>query len=84
MIISIRKKPVTVQAILWDGLDFDEVREFCKPEYCTINQHGILDVYNTSDTQWIRINQGHYIIKGIKGELYPCAPDVLHETYEIL
>jgi len=23
-----------------------------------------------------------YIIKGVKGEFYPCDPDIFHETYE--
>lgn len=27
-------------------------------------------------------NGGDYIIKGIKGELYPCKPDVFKATYE--
>ena len=24
-----------------------------------------------------------YIIKGIKGELYPCKPDIFEATYEL-
>ena len=27
-------------------------------------------------------NEGDYIIKGIKGEFYPCKPDIFKETYE--
>lgn len=30
-----------------------------------------------------RITWGEWIIKGIKGELYPCKPDVFEATYEI-
>lgn len=26
--------------------------------------------------------KGHWIIKGVKGEIYPCAPDIFAETYE--
>lgn len=25
---------------------------------------------------------GDYIIKGIKGEIYPCKPDIFEKTYE--
>jgi len=25
---------------------------------------------------------GDYIIKGVKGELYPCKPDIFEATYE--
>lgn len=27
-------------------------------------------------------NVGDYIIKGIKGEIYPCKPDIFEETYD--
>lgn len=26
--------------------------------------------------------EGDWIIKGIKGEFYPCKPDIFQETYE--
>lgn len=25
-----------------------------------------------------------YIIKGVKGEFYPCKPDIFEETYEMI
>ena len=27
-------------------------------------------------------NEGDYIVKGIKGEFYPCKPDIFEMTYE--
>ena len=27
-------------------------------------------------------NVGDYIIKGVKGEFYPCKPDIFEQTYE--
>lgn len=30
-----------------------------------------------------RANHGDYIIKGVKGELYPCKPDIFEMTYEL-
>ena len=27
---------------------------------------------------------GDFIIKGVKGEFYPCKPDIFYETYEIV
>jgi hypothetical protein len=27
-------------------------------------------------------SKGDYIIKGIKGELYPCKPDIFEASYE--
>jgi hypothetical protein len=28
-------------------------------------------------------NVGDYIIKGVKGEFYPCKPDIFEATYEV-
>jgi len=27
---------------------------------------------------------GDYIIKGVKGEFYPCKPEIFEQTYEIV
>lgn len=27
-------------------------------------------------------DNGDYIIKGVKGEIYPCKPDIFEATYE--
>ena len=29
-------------------------------------------------------NPGDYLIRGVKGELYPCKPDIFEETYELV
>lgn len=28
------------------------------------------------------ISKGDYVIKGLKGEFYPCKPDIFEQTYE--
>ena len=28
--------------------------------------------------------QGDYIIKGVKGEFYPCKPNIFEATYEVV
>lgn len=28
------------------------------------------------------VDYGDYIIKGVKGEFYPCKPDIFEQTYE--
>lgn len=30
----------------------------------------------------MRANSGDWIIRGVKGELYPCKPDIFDATYE--
>ena len=30
----------------------------------------------------MKVSEGDWIIKGIKGEFYPCKPDIFEATYE--
>jgi hypothetical protein len=30
----------------------------------------------------MRADEGDWIIRGVKGELYPCKPDIFEATYE--
>jgi len=32
----------------------------------------------------MEISEGDFIITGIKGERYPCKPDIFHTTYELV
>lgn len=50
--------------------------------YSASNQGGIYLKTLESDGQTQKANFGDYIIKGIKGEFYPCKPDVFALTYE--
>lgn len=49
----------------------------------------IVEAYQTDEEKIIetlegkmKANKGDYIIKGIKGELYPCKADIFYETYD--
>jgi len=41
-----------------------------------------LDIETLEGT--MRANPREWIIKGIKGEIYPCKPDIFEQTYELL
>jgi hypothetical protein len=30
------------------------------------------------------VSVGDYVIQGVKGELYPCKPDIFEMTYEVI
>jgi len=32
---------------------------------------------------WMLVTPGDYIITGVKGEHYPCKPDIFEMTYEV-
>lgn len=82
-----RKKPVVIEAIQWKG----EPILFNVPKWLSEAQDtGKLRF--VSDSKAIietlegdhRVSPGDYIIKGIKGELYPCKPDIFEMTYELV
>ena len=49
----------------------------------------IVEAYIANEEEYIKTlegtmkaNKGDYIITGVKGEQYPCKPDVFKQTYE--
>ena len=77
---SYRKKPVVIQAVVWNGDNIDEVRDFCSSDLSYLEFGGYLSI-NTLEGK-MRVTMGDYIIKGIQGEFYPCKPDIFKSTYE--
>ena len=81
MINKYRKKPVIVEAVIWTGNNIDEVKELAKNAV----EHIIFvdnNLYIETLEGNMNVSIGDYIIKGIKGEFYPCKPDIFKETYE--
>ena len=95
MIKSYRKRPVVIQAVQWVGSNLREVTEFIdgqKVETPTeISRHKWYDyeelirreglIIKTLEGQHIA-TLNDFIIKGVRGEFYPCKPDIFRETYE--
>lgn len=84
-----RKKPVVVEAIQFTDLDsYMAIVEW----YKTINtstfsaeeafsfRTPIMLVTTLEGT--MAANPGDWIIRGVKGEFYPCKPDIFEATYE--
>ena len=81
-----RKRPVVIEAVQWTGDNLDELFKLedfkLNYTYPNSNKPGerVLGVYSLEGIMWASV--GDYIIKGIKGEFYPCKPDIFKETYE--
>lgn len=71
------KKPVIIEAVQWNGSNKKEVLSFYK------NAQFIEDkvVINTLEGE-MTASKDDYIIKGVKGEFYPCKPDIFEATYD--
>ena len=84
-----RKKPVVIEAFKWTGgPDQTEdpvwIIEAIKNGIVRFENSGTSDIALLIDTLegTHRANTGDFIIQGIKGELYPCKPDIFEATYE--
>ncbi len=89
-----RKKPVVIEAVQWAAhadAEADTGYVFDAPTLpdwllaalssdVTINEDGTLRV-STLEGEYIA-SPGDWIIRGVKGELYPCKPDIFDATYE--
>lgn len=88
---SYRKKPVVIEAIQWTGDNIIDVVQFVQPEKLNNKDPESLKEYFRNRGYEINTLEGvmtadigDYIIKGIKGEFYPCKPDIFEATYEIV
>lgn len=81
-----RKKPVVIEAICLDKISNEAVVQFMGGEsernlsFSLNHSNGTVRI-NTLEGQMIA-SPGDWIIKGIKGEFYPCKPDIFEGTYE--
>ena len=82
-IVKIRSVPTEKQAILWNpkGPVIAILEEFGLERYKII-EGGFLIIPTLEGDH--TANPGDWIIKGIKGEFYPCKPDVFEKSYEVL
>lgn len=80
-----RKKPVVIEAIRWTGDNWKEVEAFCGAAvmFGTIYEPDPVSaayIHTLEGKMYAR--PGDYIIKGVKGECYPCKANIFEETYE--
>jgi len=78
MVAKYRKKPVVIEALQYTG-NFDEIEKFVGGD--SENRNGELIVATLEGR--LHASNNDYIIKGVKGEFYPCKPDIFEMTYEL-
>lgn len=84
--MKFRKKPVVIEAwvIPAVGVPPEEpppiwLQSALMHDLCTIVPGGGLDIQTLEGN--MRGNVGDYVIQGVKGELYPCKPDIFAASY---
>ena len=82
MIATYVKKPVKIEACQWTGDNVEEIKKFVNPIAEYLEDVQAILIHTLEGDMTAEIND--YIIKGIKGEFYPCKPDIFEETYNIV
>ena len=79
-----RKKPVVIEAF---RLGIDSIPDWCMKKAVDREIHiygepAEADIITLEGV--MHANFGDFIIKGVKGELYPCKADIFYATYEVV
>lgn len=77
-----KTKPVIIEAIKWTGDNTDKVLEFTNNLAYDFSRIGWDNISIPTLEGAMIANRGDYIIKGLKGEFYPCKPDIFEMKYE--
>lgn len=89
-----RKKPVVIEAVRYTGKNLHEVLDFTGKHpkwdewFKDFDQYqrfveGDGNVFKIKTLEGtMNADPGDWIIKGVKGEFYPCKPDIFAATYE--
>ena len=78
-----RKKPVVIEALQWNAVHSEMMGFMGVDQLECVSQWGDLDVLIIDTLEGeMSARKGDWIIKGVKGEFYPCKPDIFHATYE--
>ncbi len=82
-----RKKPVVIEAWQWKGFLADLPDDVTRSSYIDATTRGRDEgsqhplIISTLEGN-MRADPGDWIIRGVKGELYPCKPDIFAATYD--
>ena len=81
-----RKKPVVIEAIQWDGHNLKECFAFLGDSYgghMAERHNGGRNEITVKTLEGKHIaSEGDWLIRGVKGEFYPCKSDIFAATYD--
>lgn len=88
--MKFRKKPVVIDAMQFktnnepgpDAPNMDAIVSWVNEGKDRAAAHNGTDIFIETLEGTMTASVGDWIIKGVKGEFYPCKPDVFAMTYE--
>lgn len=89
MVKRFRTRPVEIEAMQFTGDNFQELWDwtegnFRRTRYTTLAKHDDFEggVWDQLHHTWIYVKAGQWIVRGAKGEYYPCDDETFHWKYE--
>jgi hypothetical protein len=81
--MKFRKKPIEIEAIQFDPVLLTDMLKFAAGKFKvqTTDCGQMRLVIDTREGDMFA-SPGDWIIKGVKGEFYPCKPDIFEMSYE--
>ncbi len=85
--MKFRKKPIEIEAFQWllkgNFINWKSLPKWLTEAYEKGDIFVLTDGIEIKTLEgWYKANIGDWIIQGIKGEIYPCKPDIFEMTYE--
>jgi len=81
--VKYRKKPVVIEAEQWEGSkeSWDRIMAMGNVPWKPGDMGSKTFTITTLEGDHL-VGDGDYVIRGVKGEFYPCKPDIFEMTYE--
>lgn len=79
MVIRYKTRPCEIEAIQWTGKNIIEILDWGQGK---ILWNDVDDLFIDTLEGRMKADINDYIIKGLRGEFYPCKPDVFEKKYE--
>ena len=82
-----RKKPVVIEAMHWDGSiqSADAIEAWSGgATRCRAQSDMTLWIFIETIEGEMRAGPGDWIIRGVRGEFYPCKNEIFEQTYEVV
>lgn len=83
-----RKRPVVIDAIKWTGDNAAAIESFAGHSFNVFDEprpedpDATAEVLDSLHSTWVLVYTGDWIVRGVRGEFYPCRGSVFAETYE--
>ena len=82
--VAYRKKPVVIEAMELTRESLEDVKTWCDGQYWSQPpMRAITGLRIVTLEGQMNASFGDWIIKGVKGEFYPCKPDIFKAIYEL-